>query len=173
MTPLLWRLKFPFVIRESQPSFRENRGQEGLLGLKSDFLLLLSSDPFLSLQASYLWVGRGADWATPSSRGYRTPEMAHSIPLSLSLLPWSFFPLRPWGKGNFFFFFLICLFIYLFIYLFWLRWVFIALYRLSQVAASGCYSSFCCAGFSLRWLLLLHSSGSSHTDFSSYGTWAQ
>ena len=47
---------------------------------------------------------------------------------------------------------------YLFIY-FWLRWVFVAACRLSLVAASGGYS-LRCAGFSLRWLLLLWSMGS-------------
>ena len=44
--------------------------------------------------------------------------------------------------------------IYLFIY-FWLCWVFVAVCGLSLVAARGGYSSLWCAGFSLRWLLLL------------------
>ena len=44
--------------------------------------------------------------------------------------------------------------IYLFIY-FWLCWVFAAARGLSLVAASRGYSSLRCAGFSLRWLLLL------------------
>ena len=48
---------------------------------------------------------------------------------------------------------------YLFIY-FWLRWVFVADHRLSLVAASGGYSWLRCAGSSLRWLLLLQSTGS-------------
>ena len=48
----------------------------------------------------------------------------------------------------------------LFIYLFWLYWVFLAALGLSLVAVSGGYSSLRCAGFSLRWLLLLHSTGS-------------
>ena len=63
-------------------------------------------------------------------------------------------------------------FIYLFIY-FWLRWVFLAACGLSLVAASGGYSSLWCAGFSLLWLLLLRSTGSKCTGFSSCGTWAQ
>ena len=42
--------------------------------------------------------------------------------------------------------------IYLSIYL-WLHWVFVAEGGLSLVAASGGYSLFPCAGFSLRWLL--------------------
>ena len=56
-------------------------------------------------------------------------------------------------------------FIY-FIY-FWLRWVFLAMCGLSLVAANGGYSSLQCVGFSLRWLLLLWSTG-----FSSCGSWA-
>ena len=49
--------------------------------------------------------------------------------------------------------------IYLFIY-FWLLWVFVAALGLSPVEASGGYSSLQCSGFSLRWLLLLGSTGS-------------
>ena len=63
-------------------------------------------------------------------------------------------------------------FIYLFTY-FWLRWVFVAVRGLSLVAASGGYSSLRCAGFSLRWLLLLWSTGSRLMGFSSCGTQAQ
>ena len=59
-----------------------------------------------------------------------------------------------------------------FIY-FWLRWVFIAAHGLSLVAVSGGYSSLRCTGFSLQWLLLLWSTGSRRTGFSSCGTWAQ
>ena len=61
----------------------------------------------------------------------------------------------------------VCIFIYLlllflkFIY-FWLCWVFVATHGLSLVAASGGYSSLRCVGFSLRWLLLLQSTGSRH-----------
>ena len=67
-----------------------------------------------------------------------------------------------------YFFFNINLFIY-----FWLRWVFVAARGLSLVAASGGYSALRCAGFSLRWLLLLWSTGSRHVGFSSCGAWAQ
>ena len=59
-------------------------------------------------------------------------------------------------------------FIYLFIY-FWLRWVFVAAHRLSLVAASRGYSSLRCVGVSLRWLLLLRSTGSRRVGFSSCG----
>ena len=45
---------------------------------------------------------------------------------------------------------------------FWLCWVFVAVCGLSLVAASGGYSSLQCAGFSLRWLLLLWRKGSRH-----------
>ena len=55
-------------------------------------------------------------------------------------------------------FFLNKLFIYLFIYL-WLHWVFVAVRGLSLVAVSRGYSSLRCTGFSLRWLLLLQSTG--------------
>ena len=58
--------------------------------------------------------------------------------------------------------------LYLFIY-FWLRWVFVAACGLSLVAVSGGYSSLWCAGFSLRWLLLLQSTGSRRAGFSSCG----
>ena len=57
----------------------------------------------------------------------------------------------------------------LFIY-FWLSWVFVAARGLSLVVVSGSYSSLRCAGFSLRWLLLLWSMGSRHVGFSSCGS---
>ena len=71
---------------------------------------------------------------------------------------------------NLFFFFNI--FIYVFIY-FWLRWVFIAACRLSLVAASRGYSLLWCTGFSLQWLLLLQSTGSSCVGFNSCDTRSQ
>ena len=70
-------------------------------------------------------------------------------------------------KLSFFF-----LHIYLFIY-FWLRWVFVAARGLSLVAVSGGYSLLQCMGFSLRWLLLLWSTGSRYVGFSSCGMQAQ
>ena len=60
----------------------------------------------------------------------------------------------------------------LFLFLFWLHWVFVAVRGLSLVAVSGGYSSLRCAGFSLRWLLLLQSMGSRHAGFSSCGSQA-
>ena len=66
---------------------------------------------------------------------------------------------------------LFCLFICLFIY-FWLRWVFVAVGRLSIVAVSRGYYSLQYVGFSLRRLLLLRSIGSRHTGFSACGTQA-
>ena len=62
------------------------------------------------------------------------------------------------------------LFIHLFI--FWLSWVFVAARRLSLVVVSRGYSSLRCTGFSLRWLLLLWSTGSKRAGFSSCGSWA-
>ena len=59
------------------------------------------------------------------------------------------------------------------LFYFWLRWVFIVARGLSLVAVSRGYSSLRCAGFSLRWLLLLRSMGSRRVGFSSCGTWAQ
>ena len=50
------------------------------------------------------------------------------------------------------------LFIYLFIIIiiiFWLHWLFVAVHRLSLVAARGGYSLLQCTGFSLRWLLVV------------------
>ena len=73
-------------------------------------------------------------------------------------------------KGLYFFNFIFLKnFIYLFIY-FWQCWVFIAAHGLSLVAASGAYSSLGCAGFSLRWILLLGSTGSRRVGFSSCGS---
>ena len=43
---------------------------------------------------------------------------------------------------------------------FWLCWVFVVVHGLSLVAVSGGYSSLRCVGLSLRWLLLLWSTGS-------------
>ena len=57
--------------------------------------------------------------------------------------------------------------------LFWLHWVFVAVRGVSLVAASGGYSPLRCTGFSLRWLLLLRSTGSRRAGFSSHGARAQ
>ena len=58
-------------------------------------------------------------------------------------------------------FFFINLFI-LFIY-FWQCWAFTAAHGLSLVVVSWGYSSLWCAGFLLRWFLLLRSTGSWHS----------
>ena len=81
-----------------------------------------------------------------------------------------YIPYPKLSPGVFWFCFLINLF---YLFYFWLRWVFIAARGLSLVAASGGYSSMRCTGFSLRWLLLLRSTGSRHVGFSSCGSWAQ
>ena len=76
-------------------------------------------------------------------------------------------------KWILFVFFLKNFILFLFIY-FWLHWVFIAVHGLSVVVASrGYYYSLGCVGFSLQWLLLLQSTGSRDTGFSSCGTRAQ
>ena len=62
------------------------------------------------------------------------------------------------------------LFFILFIYLSSLRWVFVDARGLSLVVVSGGYSLLWCAGFSSRWLLLLRSTGSRCTGFSSCGS---
>ena len=55
------------------------------------------------------------------------------------------------------------------LFYFWLHWVFVAVCRL-LVAVSGGYSSLRCTAFSLRWLLLLQSTGSGCAGFSSCGS---
>ena len=52
---------------------------------------------------------------------------------------------------------------------FWLHWVFVTVCGLSLVMVSRGNSSLQCMGFSLRWLLLLQSTGSRHAGFSSCG----
>ena len=65
-------------------------------------------------------------------------------------------------------------FFYKFIlFYFWLHWVFVAAWAFSSCGEWGGYSSLWCMGFSLRWLLLLRSTGSRCTVFSSCGTQAQ
>ena len=49
-----------------------------------------------------------------------------------------------------------------YLFYFWLSWVFVAAHGLSLVAAGRGSSLLRCAGFSLRWLLLLWSMGSRH-----------
>ena len=58
-------------------------------------------------------------------------------------------------------------------FFFWLCWVFLAACGLSLVVVSGGYSLLRCTGFSLRWLLVLRSTGSRRVGFSSCGTRAQ
>ena len=66
--------------------------------------------------------------------------------------------------------FLMFFFFFLNFMYFCLRWVFVAARRLSLVAASRGYSSLWCAGFSLRQLPLLRSTGSRRAGFSSCGS---
>ena len=56
----------------------------------------------------------------------------------------------------------------------WLTdWVFVAVRGLSLASMSGGCSSLQCVGFLWWWLLLLWSTGSRHTGFSSCDTWTQ
>ena len=55
---------------------------------------------------------------------------------------------------------LLLLFKLIYLIYFWLCWVFVAVHGLSLVVASRDYSSLQCVGSSLRWLLLLWSTGS-------------
>ena len=73
--------------------------------------------------------------------------------------------------------FLFCFFSFLKNFL--LHWVFVAACGLFLVVVSGGYSSLRCAGFSLKWFLLLQSTGSRHAGsvvvahgLSSCGSWA-
>ena len=63
---------------------------------------------------------------------------------------------------NTFFYNMFYLFLIFQIY-FWLHWVFVAVRGLFLVAVSRGYSLLQCTGFSLRWLLLLRSTGSRRT----------
>ena len=74
------------------------------------------------------------------------------------------------------FFFLDAILFYKFLFLFILFLAVLGLrccVQFSLVAASRGYSSLWCTSFSLRWLLLLWSTGSRCAGFSSCGTWAQ
>ena len=62
-----------------------------------------------------------------------------------------------------------CFKIYIYVY-FWLRWVFVALHRLSLIVASEGSSALWLEGFSLQWLLLW-STGAWHRGFSIWNTW--
>ena len=80
---------------------------------------------------------------------------------------------HPCSAHSLFFFFINFIYLCICVCMYWLRRVFLAAHRLSLVVVSGGYSSLWCAGFSLRWLLLLRSTRSRCTGFSSCGTWAQ
>ena len=69
--------------------------------------------------------------------------------------------------------FFVCLFFGFFFFYFWLHWVFFAVCGFSLVAVTGGYSLLQCMGFSLRWLLLLHSTGSRQAGFRSCSMRAQ
>ena len=88
------------------------------------------------------WAGWAAHWQESRQEKFRT-----SLELCSAESQITFQPLNNW------------IFLFCFVY-FWLPWVFVAACGLSLVAASGGHSALRCAGFSLRWLLLLQSTGS-------------
>ena len=144
---------------QSQAGHWDPRVPRPLLGIPSDLTMALWKG-----RAEGTWVRR------PETRGAPHalfPHRGFSTALKRFLQVW-----LPSVALFFFFFFLINVCMYLFIYS-WLHWVFVAERRLPLDAASGGYSSLQCAGFSLRWLLLLRSTGSRHAGFSSCGTRAQ
>ena len=61
------------------------------------------------------------------------------------------------GTHSFFVFFLNFYLLFIYYVYFWLCWVFVSVWGLSPVAASGGHSSSRCAGLSLSWPLLLRS----------------
>ena len=123
------------------------------------------SNPCSTHQA---WTGRVCRGEGPLFLTGRHPSACHALSTArLCLLRGaSFSECSAQSSGAPFFFFKI---IYLFIY-FWLCWVFVAALWFSLVVASGGSSSLRCASFSLQWLLLLRSTGSRHTGFSSCGS---
>ena len=100
-----------------------------------------------SLACGYLRPHTPIWWGLPTLDGAMVPSsVSKSLPAVVS------------GIHHYWFFF------------FWLHWVFVAARGLSLVVASGGYSSLWCVGFSLRWLLLLWSTGSRHVRFSGCST---
>ena len=105
------------------------------------------SRPELSVRGQCVTSAFTSDW-----------RVAGKLVKELISLPWKRNRHPHADRSSVFLFFLNFCFI-LFFY-FWLSWVFVAVRRLSLVAASGGYSSLRCAGLSLRWLPLLWSTGS-------------
>ena len=69
---------------------------------------------------------------------------------------------------------LFCIFFYFILFIYFCQhWFFVAAHGLSLAMASGGHSSLRCTGFSLQWPLLLRSTSSRRTGFSSCGTRAQ
>ena len=146
----------------------------------------LTSAPFMSPQclrqgpSSAAWSSKPCRFMPASSPGLVHPSTPHP-PLQLPRMPglthrgaeqlWPGVPCtaRAWNQQPFlFFFFYNCIYFFYF----WLHWVFVVVRGLSLVVASGGYSWLPCKDFSLRWLLLLRSTGSKRTGFSSCGPWA-
>ena len=99
---------------------------------------------------------QGSPWFTFLHRNLTTIFLLNFAFTLIFLTMWGFF----------------VLFCFCFFY-FWLHWVLVAARGLSLDETSGSYSSLRCTGFSLRWLLLLRSTGSRCSSFSSCSMSAQ
>ena len=92
----------------------------------------------------------------------QSTSSAHKLPQLLFIWECPNFSLTFEGQFCLISDFLINLFIYLFIIYFWLCWVFVSVWGLSPVVASGGHSSSRCVGLSLLRPLPLRSTGSRH-----------
>ena len=111
-------------------------------------------------KAQLCWVNRGQH-VSPNQAGSELLTVPKSHPFAFLV------------NGHRYFCKFLCCLLFFFLIYFCLHWVFVAAHGFSLVAASGGYSSLRCGGFSLRWLLLLRSTGSRRAGFSSCGTRAQ
>ena len=134
------------------------------------------------------WAGPQRAWEQPSCVAWSYTPPLHILHNLYSLggpyvthscsrpqTVWFFFALLG-DSGRPFVISSTCFVLFCFVFIcfyFWLCWIVVAVCQLSLVVVSRGYSSLQCVGFSLRWLLLLWSTGSRHAGFSSCGTWAQ
>ena len=117
------------------------------LSVGPDFVIQLGTLPLSALKAQIFYESTHEKWAHP-----RCSEPTHEK------VGTTFHEVLIWGRWDLR---LIIFYIYinLFIY-FWLCWVFVSVWGLSLVVASGGHSSSQCAGLSLSRPLLLRSTGS-------------
>ena len=132
--------------------------------------LLSSCDAWAPEHAGSVLAARGL--SCPTACGISAPQLG--IKPTSPALEGGFSTTGPPGKSptlSGLFFFPPNLFIYIFLAV-------LGLHRCVRASSScgewgGGYSSLWCAGFSLRWLLLLQTTGSRHPGFSSCGARAQ